>query len=92
MNLQPIPDSRRALCTSAYEALNLAREADQVVRVMLCTDDGGTYRVAVGPRGEWVNEDDDPSEAACESGSPGYPGPCPEGMDWSSWLAFNNVD
>jgi hypothetical protein len=23
---------------------------------------------------------------------PGYPGPCPEGMDWSAWLAFNNVD
>ena len=23
---------------------------------------------------------------------PGYPGPCPEGMDWSEWLAFNNVD
>ena len=25
-------------------------------------------------------------------GCPGYPGPCPAGMDWSSWLAFNNVD
>jgi hypothetical protein len=23
---------------------------------------------------------------------PGYPGPCPEGMDWSRWLAANNVD
>lgn len=23
---------------------------------------------------------------------PGYPGPCPDGMDWSAWLAFNNVD
>jgi hypothetical protein len=23
---------------------------------------------------------------------PGYPGPCPEGMDWSEWLARNNVD
>lgn len=30
--------------------------------------------------------------AAEGSGGPGYPGPCPEGMDWSSWLAFNNVD
>lgn len=25
-------------------------------------------------------------------GGHGYPGPCPEGMDWSAWLAFNNVD
>jgi len=24
--------------------------------------------------------------------SPGYPGPCPKGMNYSSWLAFNNVD
>lgn len=23
---------------------------------------------------------------------PGYPGPCPDGMDWSEWLARNNVD
>lgn len=23
---------------------------------------------------------------------PGYPGPCPEGMDWGRWLAANNVD
>jgi hypothetical protein len=26
------------------------------------------------------------------AGGPGYPGPCPESMDWSAWLAFNNVD
>lgn len=33
------------------------------------------------------------SEASEHEGrSPGYPGPCPEGMDWSAWLAFNNVD
>ena len=25
-------------------------------------------------------------------GMPGYPGPCPEGMGWSQWLAMNNVD
>ena len=23
---------------------------------------------------------------------PGYPGPCPDGVDWSDWLAMNNVD
>jgi hypothetical protein len=26
------------------------------------------------------------------AGGPGYPGPCPDGMDWSAWLAMNNVD
>lgn len=26
------------------------------------------------------------------SGHPGYPGPCPDGMDWGDWLAANNVD
>jgi len=26
------------------------------------------------------------------SGHPGYPGPCPDGMDWGDWLAKNNVD
>ena len=24
--------------------------------------------------------------------SPGYAGPAPEGMDYSDWLAFNNID
>lgn len=26
------------------------------------------------------------------AGCPGYPGPCPDGMDWGEWLAINNVD
>lgn len=25
-------------------------------------------------------------------GCPGYPGPCPEGMEYGRWLAMNNVD
>lgn len=25
-------------------------------------------------------------------GGPGWPGPCPAGVDWSDWLAMNNVD
>ncbi len=32
------------------------------------------------------------SEPVEASGGPGYPGHCPEGMDWSAWLAMNNVD
>jgi hypothetical protein len=36
--------------------------------------------------GELFLLDDEPAAG------PGYPGPCPEGMDWSAWLAMNNVD
>lgn len=25
-------------------------------------------------------------------GGPGWPGPCPAGVDWTDWLAANNVD
>ena len=45
---------------------------------------------------EIVEEEADPTTTADEwltcSGGPGYPGPCPEGMDWGDWLAANNVD
>lgn len=27
-----------------------------------------------------------------ERGGPGWPGPCPDGVDWSDWLAANNLD
>lgn len=45
---------------------------------------------------EIVEVDGEPTTTADEwltcSGGPGYPGPCPEGMDWGDWLAMNNVD
>lgn len=25
-------------------------------------------------------------------GGPGWPGPCPDGVGWTDWLAANNVD
>lgn len=31
-------------------------------------------------------------DEATPIGCPGYPGECPEGMDWGRWLAMNNVD
>jgi hypothetical protein len=31
-------------------------------------------------------------KAEAGGGSPGYPGPCPDGMTWERWLAANNVD
>lgn len=37
----------------------------------------------------WFATDDDMAE--CQRMS-GYPGECPEGMDYSRWLAMNNVD
>ena len=45
---------------------------------------------------EVIEVDGEPTTTAAEwldcSGGPGYPGPCPEGMDWSEWLQMNNVD
>ena len=29
---------------------------------------------------------------ATGNAGPGWPGPCPDGVDWSDWLATNNVD
>lgn len=33
---------------------------------------------------------EDQEEPSCSM--PGWPGECPEGIDWSDWLAMNNVD
>jgi hypothetical protein len=59
-------------------------------------DGGGLYRVNEGGRQdeEYLGEvrlGEDEEEGWTQN-PPGYPGPCPEGMDWSEWLAFNNVD
>lgn len=43
-------------------------------------------------RPEIVVASDDWFESVMESNQPGYPGPCPDGMGQSEWLAFNNVD
>lgn len=40
---------------------------------------------AIDAARDWLQEHDEPMP-------PGYPGECPEGMDWSAWLAMNNVD
>ena len=55
------------------------------------------YIVDEGGRGEeeYIGEvrlgDDDDAELDRPYG-PGYPGPCPDGMDYTRWLAFNNID
>lgn len=45
---------------------------------------------------EIVEVDGEPTTTADEwlqcSGHPGYPGPCPEGMEWGDWLAAATVD
>ena len=86
-----------------FEAVNDAAARDYVRELLYDEgaeegDGGSLYIVDEGGRGdeEFIAEvrlgddaeDDEP--AGCYP--PGYPGPCPEGMDWSAWLAFNNVD
>jgi hypothetical protein len=60
----------------------------------LFTSKGWRWKPA-GARGPWrvlrKTSADRPKTPAAAT-STGYPGQCPEGMDWSSWLAFNNVD
>lgn len=52
-------------------------------------DDAGAVEQFIA-EGRWADSREEQSAAG--SNPPGYPGPCPEGMDWSDWLAMNNVD
>ena len=54
------------------------------------TDENAGAVVQFIAEGRWRERRGEPQSKA--GGGPGYPGPCPEGMDWSAWLAFNNVD
>ncbi|NBW14776.1 MAG: hypothetical protein EBR82_42935 [Caulobacteraceae bacterium] len=54
------------------------------------TDENAGAVVQFIADGRWRERRSDPQPEA--GGGPGYPGPCPEGMGWSEWLAFNNVD
>lgn len=56
-SLPPVRDCDRAICESAMEAMNLAREAGDIVRVRLFSGDCDGARVAVGPSGLWIVED-----------------------------------
>jgi len=74
------------------ECERLAAETGHALRDLI-TDAESYWRGpgrAVEPR-RWRSRAD-----ACRrllaGGGPGYPGPCPRGMDWSAWLAMNNVD
>ena len=61
-------------------------------------DGGAVYRVGEGGRGdeEYIGEvrlgDADAADELDRPCGPGYPGPCPAGMDYTRWLAFNNID
>lgn len=50
-------DHNRAICTSATEALNLAKMLDMDCKVFLFTDSGNICRITVSPDGTWINED-----------------------------------
>ena len=60
--LPPVRDCDRAICESAMEAMSLAREAGDIVRVRLFSGDCDGARIAVGPSGLWIVEGDDSDE------------------------------
>lgn len=85
-----------------FEAVNDAAARDYVRELLY--DEGAeegdgayVYLVNEGERGEeeYIGEvaigDDDNRDDAPPC-CPGYPGPCPEGMNYTRWLAMNNVD
>jgi len=83
-----------------FEACNDAAARDYVRELLYDEgaeegDGGNLYREAGGDE-EFIGEvrlgDDAEDDAETAGNMPGYPGPCPDGMDWSAWLAVNNVD
>lgn len=56
--LPPVHDCDRAICESPLEAMNLAREVDCIVRIFLFCGDCDGQKIAVGPNGEWIVEDE----------------------------------
>jgi hypothetical protein len=65
-------------------------ENEQGEHCYTVTDENVGAVVQFIAEGRWRERRGEPQPEA--GGGPGYPGPCPEGMDWSAWLAFNNVD
>jgi hypothetical protein len=88
-----------------FEACNDAAARDYTRELLMDegaeeVDGGDLYRDDENGNGEFIGEvslgeDEDDAETGgygCAGNMPGYPGPCPAGMDWSAWLAMNNVD
>ena len=67
------------------------RTGELIIRTGLDIHMGGDL-VPLEDDDEDEDEDEDDAPAAANPAMPGYPGPCPDGMDWSEWLARNNVD
>ena len=91
--------------TERFEAFNDAAARDYTRELLLDEGaeegDGGSVYRTEGDAEEFIGEvslgDDAEDDAetggyGCAGNMPGYPGPCPDGMDWSAWLAMNNVD
>lgn len=84
---------------SCYELVSVKNTADGVKPVIQCRHCGNRFRAEWSEVLEWIPDAElrarlakhDAQEIPAAS-SPGYPGECPEGMDWSRWLAMNNVD
>ena len=88
-----------------FECVNDAAARDYVKELLYDEgaeegDGGAVYRVDEGGRvdEEYIGEvrlgddDDDAADELDRPYGPGYPGPCPDGMDYTRWLAFNNID
>jgi hypothetical protein len=88
-----------------FEACNDAAARDYVRELLYDEgaeegDGGNLYREAGGDEefigevrlGDDAEDDAETGGYGCADNVPGYPGPCPDGMDWGAWLAFNNVD
>jgi hypothetical protein len=91
--------------TERFEAFNDAAARDYTRELLLDEGaeegDGGSVYRTEGDAEEFIGEvslgDDAEDDAetggyGCAGNMPGYPGPCPDGVDWSAWLAMNNVD
>lgn len=88
--------------TEIFDACNDAAARDYTRELLVDEGaeegDGGSVYRTEGDAEEFIGEvrlgDDDAEDDGygCAGNMPGYPGPCPEGMDYTRWLAMNNVD
>lgn len=87
--------------TEIFDACNDAAARDYTRELLMDEgaeegDGGNLYRDDENGDEEFIGEvrldDDAGGDDLDRPCGPGYPGPCPDGVSWSAWLAENNVD